>query len=145
MIPMNAAEMIGLLLIESICYKLCEMLYSESSLFFLVKGLLLIFGIFFAWETRKVKIEALNDSQQIGICVYNVMVMSVVAVPLVNILSESQMDIVYGVTAMAILICVTTTLVLVFGSKVINIDQHNVFCVTHTFESTYICNSFQRV
>ena len=81
-------------------------------------GLLLIFGIFFAWETRKVQIEALNDSRQIGICVYNVMVMSVVAVPLVSILSESQMDIVYGVTAMAILICVTTTLVLVFGSKV---------------------------
>ena len=94
---------------------------------FVRKGLLLIFGIFFAWETRKVKIEALNDSRQIGICVYNVMVMSVVAVPLVSILSESQMDIVYGVTAMAILICVTTTLVLVFGSKVrsLNIKLHH--------------------
>ena len=100
-------------LIQSITVVKCN---TKACLFL---GLLLIFGIFFAWETRKVKIEALNDSQQIGICVYNVMVMSVVAVPLVNILSESQMDIVYGVTAMAILICVTTTLVLVFGSKVI--------------------------
>jgi gamma-aminobutyric acid type B receptor len=30
------------------------------------KALLLLFGLFLAWETRKVKISALNDSQHIG-------------------------------------------------------------------------------
>ena len=30
------------------------------------KGILLIFGLFLAWETRKVKIAALNDSHHIG-------------------------------------------------------------------------------
>ena len=45
--------------------------------FLIFTALFLIFGIFFAWETRKVRIEALNDSKEIGICVYNVMIMSV--------------------------------------------------------------------
>ena len=86
-------------------------------------GLLLIFGIFFAWETRKVRIEALNDSRQIGVCVYNVMIMSAVGVPLVNLLSVQQVSIFYGVSSMAILVCATTTLVLVFGSKVSQNDS----------------------
>lgn len=30
------------------------------------KGILLVFGLFLAWETRKVKIAALNDSHHIG-------------------------------------------------------------------------------
>lgn len=34
------------------------------------KGILLIFGLFLAWETRKVKIAALNDSHHIGKCGY---------------------------------------------------------------------------
>jgi gamma-aminobutyric acid type B receptor len=32
------------------------------------KGLLLLFGVYMAWETRNVKIPALNDSQYIGRC-----------------------------------------------------------------------------
>ena len=34
------------------------------------KGILLIFGLFLAWETRKVKIAALNDSHYIGKSTY---------------------------------------------------------------------------
>ena len=30
------------------------------------KGVLLLFGLFLAWETRNVKIAALNDSQHVG-------------------------------------------------------------------------------
>ena len=30
------------------------------------KGILLLFGLFLAWETRKVKIATLNDSRYIG-------------------------------------------------------------------------------
>ena len=57
---------------------------------YFVLALLLIFGIFFAWETRKVRIEALNDSHQIGICVYNVVILSAVAVPLLSVLGVDQ-------------------------------------------------------
>ena len=35
------------------------------------KGILLIFGSFLAWETRKVKIAALNDSHHIGKFAYS--------------------------------------------------------------------------
>ena len=89
-----------------------RMLHSLST------ALLLIFGIFFAWETRKVRIEALNDSKEIGICVYNIMIMSVISVPIYRILSIQQMDVSFGVIAMSVLVCATMTLVLVFGHKV---------------------------
>lgn len=36
------------------------------------KGILLIFGLFLAWETRKVKIATLNDSRYIGTWYFNV-------------------------------------------------------------------------
>ncbi|XP_054720553.1 gamma-aminobutyric acid type B receptor subunit 1-like [Uloborus diversus] len=38
------------------------------------KGLLLIFGIFLAYETRSVKIKQLNDSRLVGMSIYNVVV-----------------------------------------------------------------------
>ena len=55
-----------------------------------IAALLLLFGSFFAWETRKVQIEALNDSKHIGLCVYNVVIMSALTVPLLNLLSVYQ-------------------------------------------------------
>ncbi len=35
-------------------------------LLYSIKGILLIFGVFLAWQTRKVTIPALNDSKYIG-------------------------------------------------------------------------------
>jgi gamma-aminobutyric acid type B receptor len=79
---------------------------------------MILFGIFFAWETRKVRVEGLNDSKQIGICVYNVMIMSALALPMVYILTDSQINIIYSIISAAILICATSTLGFVFVSKV---------------------------
>lgn len=81
-------------------------------------ALQLLFGIFFAWETRKVRIEALNDSRQVGVCVYNVVLLSVIAVSLVQLLSLQQEDIIYAIVAIAIFLSATTTLLLIFGTKV---------------------------
>ncbi|KAJ8044814.1 Gamma-aminobutyric acid type B receptor subunit 2 [Holothuria leucospilota] len=44
------------------------------------KSLLLVFGVFLAWETRKVNIPALNDSKLIGLCVYNVVLLTGISV-----------------------------------------------------------------
>jgi gamma-aminobutyric acid type B receptor len=41
-----------------------------------------------AWETRHVKIPALNDSQYIGFSVYGAVITSVSVVVLANLLSE---------------------------------------------------------
>ena len=46
------------------------------------------------------------------------MVASMVAVPLVNILSEEQYDIIYGITVISVLICSTLIITLVFATKV---------------------------
>ena len=65
----------------------------------------------------QVKIEALNDSRQIGVCIYNVVVLSAVALTL-TLLLEDQVIMMYGVTSGCILIGTTTTQLLVFMPKV---------------------------
>lgn len=52
------------------------------------KGLLLVVGVYMAWETRHVKIPALNDSQYIGFSVYGAVIASFSVVVLANLLSE---------------------------------------------------------
>ena len=93
-------------------------IYNVLNIVFPLTALLLIFGSFFAWETRKVQIEALNDSKEIGICVYNIMIMSVISVPISRLLPLLQMDVSFGVISIAVLVCAVTTLLLVFGPKV---------------------------
>ncbi|KAI0219795.1 Gamma-aminobutyric acid type B receptor subunit 1 [Lamellibrachia satsuma] len=81
------------------------------------KALFLIFGIFFAWETRKVRVEVLNDSKEIGICVYNIMIMSVVSFPIYWLLPLQQMNVSFGVISISVFVCALMTLLLVFGPK----------------------------
>ena len=65
------------------------------------------------------KIEALNDSKEIGICVYNIMIMSVISVPISRLLPLLQIDMTFGVISISVLVCAVTTLLLVFGPKVL--------------------------
>lgn len=41
------------------------------------KGVLLLFGILLAYETRNVKVKQVNDSRFVGMSIYNVVVSSV--------------------------------------------------------------------
>nr|XP_006824239.1 PREDICTED: gamma-aminobutyric acid type B receptor subunit 2-like [Saccoglossus kowalevskii] len=83
------------------------------------KGLLLLFGAFLAWETRKVKIEALNDSQYIGMSVYNVMLMSIITVIISNVIGTGQqVTTTFLVISTFILISTTNTLCLLFLPKI---------------------------
>ena len=58
-----------------------------------------------------------------GISIYNIMIASVLTVPLVNILSVQQTNLIYGITVISMLTCATMTLALVFGTKV-NVITH---------------------
>ena len=49
---------------------------------------MLTLGVYMAYETRLVKIPALNDSQYIGFSVYSAVITSVSVVVLANLLSE---------------------------------------------------------
>ena len=42
---------------------------------FLYKGLVMLFGLFLAWETRNVEVAALNDSKQIGMVIVHMIVL----------------------------------------------------------------------
>lgn len=84
---------------------------------FATKGLLLLFGVFLAWETRHVKIPALNDSRYVGMSVYNVVILSVIGVPAALMIEHAQ-NTTFALTAVFILFCTTVTLCLVFIPKV---------------------------
>ena len=47
-------------------------------------------GCFLAFETKDVKMEELNDSQAIGMCIYNVFILSAIGVALNFIFSEKN-------------------------------------------------------
>uniref|UniRef100_A0A1B6LP65 G-protein coupled receptors family 3 profile domain-containing protein n=1 Tax=Graphocephala atropunctata TaxID=36148 RepID=A0A1B6LP65_9HEMI len=70
-----------------------------------------------AWETRHVKIPALNDSQYIGLSVYSVVITSALVVVLANLISERATLAFVTITAL-ILTSTTTSLCLLFLPKI---------------------------
>ena len=86
---------------------------------FTYKGLLLLFGIFLAWETRNVSIPALNDSKYIGMSVYNVFVLSIIGAS-VSLAFEGSVhhEAPYAILSMCLIVSTSVTLLLVFVPKV---------------------------
>lgn len=87
-------------------------------LLYCYKGILLLFGLFLAWETRTVNIPALNDSQHIGMAVYNVVIACVVGTPVVTFVHDKRFEASFIVTAICILFSTTSTLCIVFVPKI---------------------------
>ena len=85
--------------------------------FYAYKGILVLFGVYMAWETRNVKIPVLNDSQYIGMNIYNVVLMSVMVVVLSNLLSDRP-TLSFAVTAALMVLSTTGLLLLLFLPKV---------------------------
>ena len=65
----------------------------------------------------QVKIEALNDSRQIGMCLYNVIVLSAVGLSF-SLLLEDDIVLVYGITSSCVILGTTLTQAIVFVPKV---------------------------
>jgi len=80
------------------------------------KGLLLVFGVFLAWETRGVTIPALNDSRYIGMSVYNVVILSILGVAITSVIRDHQ-NATFAITAVFTIFCTTLTLCFVFLPK----------------------------
>ncbi|XP_041988490.1 gamma-aminobutyric acid type B receptor subunit 2 isoform X2 [Aricia agestis] len=91
---------------------------------YVYKGLLLIVGLYMAWETRNVKISALNDSKYIGISVYSVVITSTCVVVIGTIISE-RATLAYVTITSLILIATTSTLCLLFFPKIIAIRKND--------------------
>ncbi|XP_066965096.1 LOW QUALITY PROTEIN: gamma-aminobutyric acid type B receptor subunit 2 [Macrobrachium rosenbergii] len=88
--------------------------------FYVYKGLLVAVGVYMAWETRHVKIPALNDSQYIGMSVYNVVITSAIVIVAANIISE-RTTLAYVIVTTLIITSTTTTLCLLFIPKILTI------------------------
>ncbi|GFN86790.1 gamma-aminobutyric acid type b receptor subunit 2 [Plakobranchus ocellatus] len=82
------------------------------------KGVLLFFGIFLAWETRAIHVDALNDSRHIGLCVYNVAVVCIIGVPLGFIISDENFEGRYVIKSLFVILCTSVILCIVFLPKV---------------------------
>ena len=84
---------------------------------FCYKGFVLLFGLFLAFETRKVKYAALNESRFIAMSVYGAVIVSIALTPigfLLNHFPTAQ----YAVLGIMLLFSMSLILALVFVSKV---------------------------
>ena len=81
------------------------------------KSIYLWVGIFLAFETRKVNIEALNDARFIALAVYCSVLTCIPLVP-IGILLSAQPQARYGVLAGGIFFAITVILCLLFVPKV---------------------------
>lgn len=88
------------------------------ALIYVYKGILLLYGLFLAYETRNVVYAHLNDSRVIGICVYNVVVLSTIGAFLTLILNNEQYVELYAALSVCIIIPATVTTSLIFIPKV---------------------------
>ncbi|XP_033641055.1 gamma-aminobutyric acid type B receptor subunit 2-like [Asterias rubens] len=81
-----------------------------------VKGVLLTFGLFLAWETRNICISQLNDSKYIAASVYIVSLTIALTVPTMTILGD-DVNMTYVVPSAAIVLVNTVVLFLNFIPK----------------------------
>ena len=81
------------------------------------KGALLLFGVYMAWGTRRVKIAALSDSKYIAMNIYNVVLASVTVVAVGSVLDDRP-TLSYAVIGAVLLLSTTLLLGLLFLPKV---------------------------
>ncbi|XP_067625916.1 gamma-aminobutyric acid type B receptor subunit 2 isoform X1 [Eurosta solidaginis] len=107
--------------------EVCRSQHTQSWLgvLYAYKGLLLVVGVYMAWETRHVTIPALNDSQYIGVSVYLVVITSAIVVVLANLISE-RVTLAFITITSLILASTTATLCLSFIPKLNDIWGRNV-------------------
>ncbi|XP_071821055.1 gamma-aminobutyric acid type B receptor subunit 1-like isoform X2 [Apostichopus japonicus] len=88
-----------------------------------VNGLLLIFGLFLAYETRNMSVRELNDSRLVGMAIYNVAVLGIITAP-VTLIIKDQANAVFGFSSLTIIFCSAITLALIFVPKILEIQQN---------------------
>ncbi|XP_054744804.1 uncharacterized protein LOC129249163 [Anastrepha obliqua] len=124
--------------------EVCRSQYTQGWLgvLYAYKGLLLIVGVYMAWETRHVTIPALNDSQYIGVSVYLVVITSAIVVVLANLISE-RVTLAFITITSLILASTTATLCLSFIPKLNDIWGRNVIVdpVIHSMGLKMECNT----
>ncbi|RZF43544.1 hypothetical protein LSTR_LSTR012824 [Laodelphax striatellus] len=87
------------------------------------KGLVLVFGLFLAYETRSIKVKQINDSRYVGMSIYNVVVLCLITAPVTMVIA-SQQDASFAFVALALIFCCFLSMALIFVPKVIEVIRH---------------------
>ncbi|XP_027040338.1 gamma-aminobutyric acid type B receptor subunit 2-like [Pocillopora damicornis] len=100
-----------------------------------LKGIMLIFGVFLAWETRNVHYPSLNDSKNIGLAVYNVFMFSCLAIVAEFVVfpplkTQVQRSIVFVAT--------TSTIALLFVPKVLYLRKNTAVSTAAVLETNNV-------
>lgn len=82
------------------------------------KGLILVFGLFLAYETRSLKVKQINDSRYVGMSIYNVVILCLITAPVAMVIA-SQQDASFAFVALAVIFCCFLSMLLIFVPKVI--------------------------
>ncbi|XP_076755354.1 gamma-aminobutyric acid type B receptor subunit 1 isoform X2 [Xylocopa sonorina] len=103
----------------------CESVHNNIwlGLIYSYKGIILVFGLFLAYETRSIKVKQINDSRYVGMSIYNVVVLCLITAPVTMVIA-SQQDASFAFVALAIIFCCFLSMALIFVPKVIEVIRH---------------------
>ncbi|XP_034182289.1 gamma-aminobutyric acid type B receptor subunit 1 isoform X4 [Osmia lignaria lignaria] len=103
----------------------CESAHNNIwlGLMYSYKGVILVFGLFLAYETRSIKVKQINDSRYVGMSIYNVVVLCLITAPVTMVIA-SQQDASFAFVALAIIFCCFLSMALIFVPKVIEVIRH---------------------
>ncbi|XP_071809085.1 gamma-aminobutyric acid type B receptor subunit 2-like [Asterias amurensis] len=106
------------------------------------KAFVMVFGAFLAWQTRNINVSGLNDSNYVGLSIYNVCMCCVVVVP-VSIMVTDAVSVTYALLAGFIMFCTTGTLSMLFFPKVAAVltKRNNIAPSTDRTQATTANNS----
>ncbi|XP_031622925.1 gamma-aminobutyric acid type B receptor subunit 1 isoform X2 [Contarinia nasturtii] len=90
---------------------------------YVYKGLILVFGLFLAYETRSIKVKQIKDSRYVGMSIYNVVLFSFITAPVAMVIA-SQQDASFAFMALAVIFCCFLSMLLIFVPKVIEVVQN---------------------
>lgn len=89
----------------------------SSGLIYGFKGLILVFGLFLAYETRSIKVKQINDSRYVGMSIYNVVVLCLITAPVTMVIA-SQQDASFGFMSFTVIFSCFLSMLLIFVPKV---------------------------
>lgn len=96
----------------------CRHLNIWLGIVFGYKGILLLFGLLLAYETRSVKCKYVNDSRFVGMSIYNVVILSIITAP-VTLIIRSHQDASFAFVAVAILLSSFLAMGMIFVPKIL--------------------------
>uniref|UniRef100_A0A915PR79 G-protein coupled receptors family 3 profile domain-containing protein n=1 Tax=Setaria digitata TaxID=48799 RepID=A0A915PR79_9BILA len=119
--PMGTEEDVMLLPILELCQSKRQEIW--TGLIMGYKCLLLILGLFLAYETRNLKPLFVNDLRFVGLAIYNVAILSLITGPIVTFLIRSQSDANFAFISITVLLSTYITLGLIFLPKIVHIRR----------------------